>query len=65
MSNNNFRKLMENQANAMVRDLNTYKDDKYMWSDGKIFYKSGDSITDKIHYGYRTIFSYYHEQFIN
>ncbi len=56
---------MENQANAMVRDLNTYKDDVYTLIEGKIFYKSGDSLTDKIHYGYRTIFSYYHEYKIN
>ncbi len=56
---------MENQANAMVRDLNTYKDDVYTLIDGRIFYKSGDSLTDKIHYGYRTIFSYYHEYKIN
>ncbi len=56
---------MENQANAMVRDLNTYKNDSYTWKEGKILYKSGDSLTDKIHYGYRTIFSYYHEKHIN
>jgi hypothetical protein len=51
---------MENQTHAMVRDLNNYKDDVYTLLDGKIFYKSGDSLTDKIHYGYRTIFNYYH-----
>lgn len=49
----------------MVRDLNTYMDDVYTLIDGKIFYQSGDSLTDKIHYGYRTIFSYYHEYYIS
>lgn len=49
----------------MVRDLKSYKEDVYTLIDGKIFYKSGDSLTDKVHYGYRTIFSYYHEHFIS
>lgn len=56
---------MENQTHAMVRDLKTYKDDSYTLENGRIFYKAGDSLTDKIHYGYRTIFSYYHEYYIN
>ncbi len=32
---------------------------------GKIFYKQGDGLSDKIHYGYRTIFAYYHQYYIN
>jgi len=45
----------------MVQDLLTYKLDNYELKNKKIFYKSGDSSTDKIHYGYRTIWSYYIE----
>jgi hypothetical protein len=32
---------------------------------GKIYYKIGDKMTDEIHYGYRTIWAYFHETFIN
>jgi hypothetical protein len=51
---------MENQTHAMIRDLSNYKNDTYTVVDGKIFYKEGDGLSDKIHYGYRTIWAYYH-----
>lgn len=49
----------------MVRDLGNYKDDVYTLIEGQIYYKSGDSLTNKIHYGYRTVFNYYHEFYVN
>ena len=47
----------------MVRDLLSYKDDIYNVNpiNQKIYYKDGDTESDKIHYGYRTIWSYFHE----
>ena len=56
---------MENQTHAMVRDIQSYTSDIYSLIDGKIYYKEGDGLSNKIHYGYRTIFSYYHEHYIN
>ncbi len=46
----------------MVRDLGTYKDDVYNVNqiNQKIYYKEGDGESDKIHYGYRTIWAYFH-----
>lgn len=49
----------------MVRDLGNYKEEVYSLIDGEIYYKTGDSLTNKIHYGYRTVFNYYHEFYIN
>jgi hypothetical protein len=49
----------------MIRDLLNYKDDVYSLVDGKIYYKEGDGLSDKIHYGYRTIWAYYHEYYKN
>ena len=49
----------------MIRDLLSYKDDVYSLVDGKIYYKEGDGLSDKIHYGYRTIWAYYHEYYKN
>lgn len=34
-------------------------------NEGRIFYKEGDGLSDKIHYGYRTIWAYYHEHYLN
>jgi hypothetical protein len=47
----------------MVRDLASYKDDVYNVSpiNQKIYYKEGDGESDKIHFGYRTIWAYFHE----
>jgi hypothetical protein len=56
---------MKNQAHAMVRGIISYQVDPYTLLDGKIYYKEGDGLSDKIHYGYRTIFAYYHEYYIN
>lgn len=44
----------------MIRDLGTYKDDVYTLLNGRIYYKQGDGLSDKIHYGYRTIWAYFH-----
>lgn len=56
---------MINQTNAMIRDLNSYKNDQYKVQNGKIYYKEADGISDEIHYGYRTIWAYFHESKIN
>jgi len=56
---------MVNQTNAMIRDLAAYKNDVYTVSNGKIYYKEGDGLSDKIHYGYRTIWAYFHEHYVN
>jgi hypothetical protein len=60
-----FERIMENQTNAMIRDLTGYKNDVYTVQNGKIYYKEGDGLSDKIHYGYRTIWAYFHENRIN
>lgn len=44
----------------MIRDLFNFKNDTYSVIKDKIYYKEGDGLSDKIHYGYRTIFAYYH-----
>ena len=49
----------------MIRDLLSYKNDAITLVNGKIFYKQGDGLSDKIHYGYRTIWAYYHEDYVN
>ncbi len=54
---------MKNQTHAMIRDLLSFKEDKYSLIDGKIFYKEGDGLSDKTHYGYKTVFSYYNEYY--
>ena len=51
---------MKNQTHAMIRGLAKYQTDVYTVLNGKIYYKEGDGLSDKIHFGYRTIFSYYH-----
>jgi hypothetical protein len=56
---------MKNQAHAMVRGIVSYHVESYTLLSGKIFYKEGDGLSDKVHYGYRTIFAYYHEHYIN
>ena len=49
----------------MVRGVGSYQQDTYTVMNGKIYYKEGDGLSDKIHYGYRTIFAYYHQYHIN
>ncbi len=51
---------MKNQVNGMIRDLISYKNDIYAFINGKIYYKEGDGLSDKVRYGYRTIYSYFH-----
>lgn len=53
--------MIKNQLHAILRDLNLYLDDTYNVINEKIFYKEGDGLSDKIHYGYRTMWAYYHE----
>ena len=60
-----FEQIMQNQTNAMIRDLVSYKNDAYTVQNGRIYYKEGDGLSDKIHYGYRTIWAYFHENRIN
>jgi hypothetical protein len=57
---------MKNQTHAMIRDLLSYKDDVYsvIKDQDQIFYQEGDGLSHKIHYGYRTIFAYFHECYI-
>jgi hypothetical protein len=52
---------MKNQVHGMIRDLINYKTDVYTLMNKRIYYKEGDGLSDKIKYGYRTIFSYFHE----
>jgi hypothetical protein len=54
---------MENQVHSMIRDLCNFRNDSYTVVDGRIHYKEGDGLSDKIHYGYRTIYSYYYEYY--
>lgn len=56
---------MKNQVHGMMRDLAGYQNDVYTLINGKIYYKEGDGLSDKIRYGYRTLFSYLHEYEIN
>lgn len=56
---------MKNQIHGMMKDLAIYKNDIYTLIDGVIYYKEGDGLSDKIRYGYRTLFSYLHEYEIN
>jgi hypothetical protein len=49
----------------MLRGLKNFKSDSYKVIDDKIFYKEGDGLSALIHHGYRTIFAYYHEHFVN
>lgn len=48
---------MQNQVHAIVRDLQNYEQDSFILLNGRIYYKEGDGITDKIRYGYRTLFT--------
>ncbi len=58
---------MENQTHAMIRDFISYSKDVYNVNptNERIYYKEGDGQSDKIHYGYRTIWAYFHECRIN
>lgn len=54
---------MENQLHGIIKGLLSYKNDKYTIKEGddKIYYKQGDGLSNIIHHGYKTIFSYYYE----
>jgi hypothetical protein len=58
---------MENQIHAMIRDLSLYQNDVYNVNktNQKIYYQEGDGESDKVHYGYKTIWAYFHECRIN
>ncbi len=52
----------------MIRDLQNFDKDDYVLLHGTVFYKEGDGLTDKIRYGYRTLFTYlklYEDTLIN
>jgi hypothetical protein len=51
---------MKNQVHAMIKGLQNFKADHYTIIGGKIYYKEGDGLTDKVRYGYKTIFSYFY-----
>lgn len=54
---------MENQVNDMIRGLINFNKDRNERTvkDNRIFYKEGDGLSSKVHFGYRTIFAYYYE----
>jgi hypothetical protein len=51
---------MKNQVHAMIKGLQNFKADHYTIIGGKIYYKEGDGLTDKVRHGYKTIFSYFY-----
>jgi hypothetical protein len=54
---------MKNQVNGMIRGVIDYKSDSntYTVIDGSIYYKEEDGLSNKVNFGYRTVFSYFHE----
>jgi hypothetical protein len=57
---------MSNQVHDMIRGLaNFNKDQKSRCVvNNRIFYREGDGLSDKVHFGYKTIFAYYFEHHI-
>ncbi len=53
-------KLLENQIHGMMAGALNYKHD-YLVVEKKIMYKDGDLLSDKVNYGYKTVFAYFHE----
>lgn len=47
----------------MIRGLTNFNKDEANRSviNNKIYYREGDGLSDKVHYGYKTIFAYYYE----
>jgi hypothetical protein len=54
-----FGKLLENQVFGMVVGALNYHHD-YLIKDMRIVYKDGDCLSDKLNYGYKTVFAYLH-----
>jgi hypothetical protein len=56
-----YTNLLEEVVKSMICHVKSF--DKYKWivKGGKICYKEQDSYSDKISYGYRTMFAYYFE----
>ena len=52
--------LLKNQVHGMIDGALNYRHD-YHIHDAKIMYKDADTYTDKISYGYKTVFAYCHE----
>ena len=50
----------------MIRGLLNFNQDikSRVVQNNKIFYHEGDGLSDKVHYGYKTIFAYYYEYHI-
>ena len=54
-------KILSNQVHGMLAALETYEEEKYYIVNGRIMYKSQDTLSDKISYGYPTVFCYLKE----
>lgn len=55
-----FKELINECVKDMIVDLANYKH-QYKIINNRICYSEQDSISSKIVYGYKTMFSYYHE----
>ena len=56
---NQWTKLIDEAIHDMLSAIVTYKSHQHEIKDDKIKYKDQDTLTDKISYGYQTLFAYY------
>ena len=57
-----LEELMKEQVKGMIIGVRNYKHD-YLVHNDKIVYKDQDGISDKISYGFKTIYAHMHEHF--